>query len=139
MFDLTKAQELSDLVTKEEILEYVSQEEIFEHYFEKEIILKHLHRIVKNYRNEIFYLTQTHNDFTLRNILVEKDDDFKIIDWDAMIHPLFPRVASIWNVVLVQAGNAPGIHYVELDRAEVDRARKRVPALTHDRDFELPT
>ncbi|MGC9368530.1 MAG: carbon-nitrogen hydrolase family protein [Paracoccaceae bacterium] len=44
-----------------------------------------------------------------------------------------------WGEVLLQAGDAPGIHYVELDRAEVDRARKRVPALTHDREFELPT
>jgi len=44
-----------------------------------------------------------------------------------------------WGEVLVQAGDAPGLHYVELDRAEVDRARRRVPALTHDRDFELPT
>ena len=44
-----------------------------------------------------------------------------------------------WGEVLARAGEAPEILYVDLDRAEVERARKRVPALTHDREFELPT
>ena len=45
---------------------------------------------------------------------------------------------SPWGEVLVDAGTAPGIHYVELDLAQVAQARARIPALTHDRRFEGP-
>lgn len=44
-----------------------------------------------------------------------------------------------WGEVLARAGDAPCTLHVDLDRAEVERARKRVPALTHDREFEQPT
>ncbi|WP_212522877.1 carbon-nitrogen hydrolase family protein [Actibacterium sp. MT2.3-13A] len=44
-----------------------------------------------------------------------------------------------WGEVLARAGEAPCTLYVDLDRAEVDGARRRIPALTHDREFELPT
>jgi predicted amidohydrolase len=43
-----------------------------------------------------------------------------------------------WGEVLVDAGTEPGVSFVEIDRAEVARARRRVPALTHDRPFEGP-
>lgn len=43
-----------------------------------------------------------------------------------------------WGEVLVDAGTDPGVTFVDLDLSEVERARGRVPALTHDRDFEGP-
>lgn len=43
-----------------------------------------------------------------------------------------------WGEVLVDAGRDPGVTFVDLDLAEVARARARVPSLTHDRDFEGP-
>ena len=45
---------------------------------------------------------------------------------------------SPWGEVLADGGTAPGVSYVDIDRTEVARARARVPALTHDRPFELP-
>ena len=43
-----------------------------------------------------------------------------------------------WGEVLVDAGRDPGVTLVDLDLAEVTRARARVPSLAHDRDFEGP-
>ncbi len=45
---------------------------------------------------------------------------------------------SPWGEVLVDAGTEVGVSFVELSPAEVDRARARVPSLTHDRTFEGP-
>ena len=45
---------------------------------------------------------------------------------------------SPWGEVLADGGTAPGVTYVQIDRAEVARARARVPALTHDRPFSGP-
>jgi len=43
-----------------------------------------------------------------------------------------------WGEVLADAGEAPGVSLVDLDLAEVGRARGRVPALAHDRPIEGP-
>ncbi len=43
---------------------------------------------------------------------------------------------SPWGEVLADGGTGVGISYVTLDRAEVGRARARIPSLTHDRPFE---
>lgn len=43
-----------------------------------------------------------------------------------------------WGEILADAGTAPGLTLVDIDLAEVDSARKRIPALTHDRPFEGP-
>jgi len=43
-----------------------------------------------------------------------------------------------WGEVLADGGVEPGITMVDLDMAEVENARKRVPSLTHDRPFEGP-
>jgi len=43
-----------------------------------------------------------------------------------------------WGEVLADAGAEPGVTLVELDLAEVDKARGRVPSLTHDRGFDGP-
>ncbi len=43
-----------------------------------------------------------------------------------------------WGEVLADAGAGVGVTLVDLDLAEVDRARARVPALGHDRDFAPP-
>jgi len=43
-----------------------------------------------------------------------------------------------WGEVLLDAGTAPGVSFVDLDMAEVAKARARVPALEHDRPFTGP-
>jgi predicted amidohydrolase len=43
---------------------------------------------------------------------------------------------SPWGEVVAAAGDAPGIVVVDLDREAVNKARTRVPSLTHDREFE---
>lgn len=47
-------------------------------------------------------------------------------------------VVAPWGEVLADAGTEPGVVFAEIDLAEVDRARARVPALSHDRAFEGP-
>ncbi len=43
-----------------------------------------------------------------------------------------------WGEVLADAGTEPGVTLVDLDLAEVARARGRVPSLSHDREFAGP-
>ncbi|OBY26514.1 carbon-nitrogen hydrolase family protein [Leisingera sp. JC1] len=43
-----------------------------------------------------------------------------------------------WGEVLADAGQEPGVTYVDLDMEKVAEARKRVPSLTHDREFDGP-
>lgn len=43
-----------------------------------------------------------------------------------------------WGEILADAGSEPGVTLVDLDLAEVAKARGRVPSLGHDRDFEGP-
>jgi len=41
-----------------------------------------------------------------------------------------------WGEVLADGGTEPGATLVDLDLSEVDKARKRVPALNHDRVYQ---
>lgn len=43
-----------------------------------------------------------------------------------------------WGEVLVDGGAAPGLSFVEIDLAEVAAARRRIPSISHDRDYEGP-
>lgn len=43
-----------------------------------------------------------------------------------------------WGEVLADAGTEVGITCVDLNLEEVNKARKRVPSLTHDREFDGP-
>ena len=43
-----------------------------------------------------------------------------------------------WGEVLVDAGEATGVTFVEIDPAEVARARAMVPSLGHDRAYAAP-
>jgi deaminated glutathione amidase len=43
-----------------------------------------------------------------------------------------------WGEVLADAGTDPGVTLMDLDLAEVEKARGRVPSLTHDRGFDGP-
>lgn len=47
-------------------------------------------------------------------------------------------VVAPWGEVLADAGQEPGITYMDIDLREVEDARRRVPSLSHDRDFEGP-
>ena len=40
--------------------------------------------------------------------------------------------------MLADAGRTPGVTLVDLDLARVAEARRRIPALSHDRAFEGP-
>lgn len=43
-----------------------------------------------------------------------------------------------WGEILADAGEGTGTSFVEIDPAEVTRAREMVPSLRHDRDFAAP-
>lgn len=43
-----------------------------------------------------------------------------------------------WGEVLAEGGTEPGVTFVDLDLAQGAEARRRVPSLSHDRDFEGP-
>lgn len=45
---------------------------------------------------------------------------------------------SPWGEVLADGGTEPGIVLVEIDPAEVAQARRKIAALSHDREFEGP-
>ncbi|SEW42714.1 Predicted amidohydrolase [Cognatiyoonia koreensis] len=47
-------------------------------------------------------------------------------------------VVSPWGHVLVDAGTETGATVIDIDLAEVAKARQRIPALTHDRAYEGP-
>lgn len=47
-------------------------------------------------------------------------------------------VVSPWGEVLSDAGTTRDITFVDLDLSDVQKARKRIPALTHDRKFDGP-
>ncbi|KFI33417.1 amidohydrolase [Haematobacter missouriensis] len=47
-------------------------------------------------------------------------------------------VVAPWGEVLADAGTEPGVTFVDLDLAEVRKARGRVPSLDHDRAFAGP-
>jgi len=46
-------------------------------------------------------------------------------------------IVAPWGEVLADAGEEVGFVVAELDLARVEEARRMVPALTHDRDFEV--
>ena len=43
-----------------------------------------------------------------------------------------------WGEILADAGTEPGVTLVDLDLTQVDKARGRVPSLSHDREFTGP-
>ena len=45
---------------------------------------------------------------------------------------------SPWGEVIADAGTEPGVTFVELDPGEVAEARRKLPSLTRDREFEGP-
>jgi len=45
---------------------------------------------------------------------------------------------SPWGEVLADGGTDPGVTFVDIDLAEVARARARIPSLAHDRKFSGP-
>ncbi len=47
-------------------------------------------------------------------------------------------IVSPWGEVLSDAGTDQDITFVDLDLSEVSKARKRIPALTHDKNFSGP-
>jgi len=44
-----------------------------------------------------FETVRPHNDVTLRNILVKRNLDFVLIDWDNMVNPGFPQESWCWS------------------------------------------
>ncbi|HYH18660.1 MAG TPA: carbon-nitrogen hydrolase family protein [Azospirillum sp.] len=48
-------------------------------------------------------------------------------------------IISPWGEILADAGEEVGVVTADLDLSQVDEARRMVPALTHDRPFEVVT
>jgi predicted amidohydrolase len=46
-------------------------------------------------------------------------------------------VVAPWGEVLLDAGTEPGVYVLDIDLGDVEEARRRVPSLTHDREFTL--
>jgi deaminated glutathione amidase len=46
---------------------------------------------------------------------------------------------SPWGDILAEAGTEPGVIFADIEPAEVDRVRTRIPALSHTRDFKVST
>ncbi|SFH05063.1 Predicted amidohydrolase [Palleronia marisminoris] len=46
-------------------------------------------------------------------------------------------VVAPWGEVLLDQGTEPGIAVLDIDLSQVEAARKRVPSLSHDRDFSF--
>ncbi|MBS9717620.1 carbon-nitrogen hydrolase family protein [Pseudohalocynthiibacter aestuariivivens] len=45
---------------------------------------------------------------------------------------------SPWGEILADGGENPGVTIVDFDLDDVDKCRKKIPSLTHDRDFKGP-
>ncbi|MEE8365064.1 MAG: carbon-nitrogen hydrolase family protein [Gammaproteobacteria bacterium] len=48
-------------------------------------------------------------------------------------------IVDPWGKVLADGGAEPGIVYAEIDLSSVERAHRKIPALTHDRAFSIET
>ncbi|SEO09327.1 Predicted amidohydrolase [Salinihabitans flavidus] len=46
-------------------------------------------------------------------------------------------VVAPWGEVLSDAGDSPGTTFIDLDLEKVAEARKRLPSLSHDREFDV--
>lgn len=46
-------------------------------------------------------------------------------------------IVDPWGEILADGGAEPGIIYADIDLSKVDKARKNIPALKHDRSFTL--
>jgi len=46
-------------------------------------------------------------------------------------------VVSPWGEVLAEAGEEPGVIFADIDLAASEEARARIPAIKHDREFEI--
>lgn len=46
-------------------------------------------------------------------------------------------IVSPWGELLAEGGEEPGVIFADIDPAASDEARARIPALKHDRDFEV--
>jgi predicted amidohydrolase len=46
-------------------------------------------------------------------------------------------IVSPWGEVIAEGGAEVGIVIADIDPAEVDKARGRIPSLRHDRPFEI--
>ncbi len=47
-------------------------------------------------------------------------------------------VVSPWGEILAEGGEDPGVVIAEIDLTQVDKARRAIPSLTHDRPFAAP-
>jgi len=47
-------------------------------------------------------------------------------------------IVSPWGEILADGGTEPGVITADLDLSKVDEARRRIPALQHDRNFDGP-
>lgn len=61
---------------------------------EKDRISEVLERIESQPISKVpFPMVRSHKTFTLRNVFVEPDYSFHLVDWDAMVNPNYPKLA----------------------------------------------
>lgn len=48
-------------------------------------------------------------------------------------------VVDPWGTIIADGGTEPGVTVVDIDLSEVEKVRKKLPSLEHDRDYLLPT
>ena len=48
-------------------------------------------------------------------------------------------IINPWGTIVAEGGEEPGIVLAEIDLSQVNEARLRIPSLSHDRSFSLPT
>lgn len=46
-------------------------------------------------------------------------------------------IVDPWGKILADGGESPGIVTADLDLSEIETTRKRIPSLTHDREYEV--
>lgn len=59
-------------------------------------ILNHLYELNKSLGYRDIVITKLLNDFSLRNILVDRDSELKIVDTESLFNPLFPAYGPEW-------------------------------------------
>lgn len=65
---------------------------------DKDRIKTHLNRL--NLDDDFLVLVKTHNDFTLRNIIITKKNNFYVIDWDAINNEKYNSESPVWIDIL---------------------------------------
>ena len=71
---------------------------------------------------------------TIGGAVILGDDAIGVVGRETFGHSL---IINPWGEIIAEGGVDPEIVMAELDLDEVSKARRKIPSLTHDREFEL--